>query len=244
MAVNKPFDWRQADRRLYLAAAILFPLIVLAGFGRTYYLKIFTGTPALPSILVHLHGLIMTVWIIFFIAQVWLIRTKKPKVHMNLGLFGIALAILIMVIGFFTGAGAAKHGSAASPPNIPPLAFFIVPFSDLVLFAAFFGAAIYYRKVPANHKRLMLLTVINFLPPAIARIPVPALTAFGPLFFFGVPTLIALGLVIYDTIQNKKLNRVFLIGSLILIASYPLRIMLSGTDAWMSFAAWVTSWAA
>lgn len=31
------------DRRLYLWAAILIPLIVLAGFARSYYLKGFRG---------------------------------------------------------------------------------------------------------------------------------------------------------------------------------------------------------
>ena len=41
-----------------------------------------------------------------------------------------------------------------------------------------------------------------------------------------------------------SLNKVFLIGSIVLIASYPLRLMISGTDAWTSFAAWLTSWAA
>jgi hypothetical protein len=90
----------------------------------------------------------------------------------------------------------------------------------------------------------MLLTVINFLPPALARIPLASIAAAGPLFFFGVPTALALGLVIYDTWRHRKLNRVFLAGALILVVSYPLRIIISGTDAWMRFAAWVTSWAA
>ncbi len=35
-----------------------------------------------------------------------------------------------------------------------------------------------------------------------------------------------------------------IIAAVVLIASYPVRLMISGTEAWMSFAAWVTSWAA
>ena len=106
------------------------------------------------------------------------------------------------------------------------------------------GAHKFSRKRPANHKRLMLLTVLNFLPPAVARIPVEIFQTAGPLFFFGVPTVLAIGLLVYDTWRNRKLNVVFLVGALALIVSYPLRIILSVTDAWMSFAAWVTSWAA
>lgn len=244
MAMNKPFDWRRSDRRLYLAAAILFPIIVLIGFGPTYYVRFAFDRPPVPSMLVHLHGILMTAWVGFFIAQVLLVRTKRQKVHMNLGLLGIALAILVIVVGFFTAAASAKFGSASAPPDIPPLAFFIVPFVDLLMFAGLFGAAIYYRTRPANHKRLMLLTVINFLPPAVARIPVDAFQVLGPLFFFGVPAVLAIGLLVYDTWRNRKLNLPFLVGALVLIASYPLRIIISSTGAWMSLAAWVTSWAA
>lgn len=244
MASAVPFDWRAADRRLYLAAAIIFPLIIIIGFGRTYYFKQFTGTPALPTTLVHIHGLLMSAWVGLFITQVFLIRTKRAKVHMKLGLLGIALAVLILIVGFFTAAHAAKFGSPSAPPDIPSQAFFVVPFVDLLFFAAFFGLAIYYRKQLANHKRLMLLTAINFLPPAIARVPLPALQAFGPLFFFGVPIVIMIAVIAYDTWQTGKLNRFLLFGSIALALSYPLRLMLSGTDAWMGFATWVTSWAA
>jgi hypothetical protein len=37
--MDGPLERRLFDRRLYLATAILFPLIVVIGFGRTYYLK-------------------------------------------------------------------------------------------------------------------------------------------------------------------------------------------------------------
>ncbi len=244
MAMNEPFDWRQFDRRLFAAIAVLFPLIVLIGFGRTYYLKFAFGAPPLPSTLVHLHGLVMTLWVGYFIAQVWLIRSKKAKVHMKAGLVGIALAAAVIVIGFFTAVAAAKFGSQSSPPDISPLSFAIVPLVDILIFAIFFGLAVYYRKRPANHKRLMLLTVVNFLPPAIARIPLDFVASAGPLLYFGVPAVMAIGLLINDTHRNGKLNRVFLYGSILLIVSYPLRLMLSGTTAWLSFANWLTTWAA
>ncbi len=243
MATNELFDWRQSDRRLFAAVALLFPIIILIGFARTYYLKAFFGTPPVPSLLVHVHGLVMTAWVFYFIAQVWLIRSKRARVHMRAGMLGIALAIVVLVVGFFTAAAAAL-GSASTPPDIPPLSFMIVPMTDLVMFAVLFGAAIYYRTRPAHHKRLMLLTVINFIPPAIARIPIESLQATGPLFFFGAPTVMIVGLLIYDTWRNRKLNRVFLIGSIILIASYPVRLIMMATNVWLSFAAWVTSWAA
>ena len=117
MAMNEPFDWRRSDRRLFAAAAILFPIIVGIGFARTYYLKFAFGNPPVPSLLVHVHGLLMTLWVGFFIAQVWLIRTKNARVHMKIGLLGIALAIAVIFVGFFTAVAAAKFGSPSFPPE-------------------------------------------------------------------------------------------------------------------------------
>jgi hypothetical protein len=244
MAMNAPFDWRRSDRRLFALVAVAFPLIVLIGFSRTYYLKFAFGDPAVRSPLVHLHGLLMTAWVVFFITQVVFIRTKHARVHMRTGMIAIGLAVLMIIVGFFTAVAAAKNPSAAAPPGIPPLSFMAVPLFDMVMFAGLFAAAIYYRKRPAAHKRLMLLTVINFLPPAIARFPVDSLQALGPLFFFGVPAVLAIGLLIYDTRRNGKLSRPFLIGAIALIASYPLRLAMSGTEAWTAFATWLTTWAA
>ena len=244
MATNEPLDWRRSDRRLFAAAAILFPIIVLIGFARTYYLKLAFATPPLPSMLVHVHGLLMTLWIGLFVVQVWLIRSKNAKVHMKLGILGIALAIAVIFAGFFTAAAAAKYGPTSTRSGIPPLVFFAVPLFDLALFAVLFGAAIYYRRQPANHKRLMLLTALNFLPPALARIPIETIQSTGPLFFFGLPTVLAIGTIAYDTWQNRRLNVVFLAGAIVLVASYPIRIVLSGTEAWLRFATWLTTWAA
>ncbi len=244
MAMNEPFDWRRSDRRIFAAIAILFPTIILIGFARTYYLKFIFGGESTSTLLVHTHGLLMSAWVIFFITQVWLIRSKRAKVHMSLGMLGIALAIAVIVVGFFTAVSAAKYGSPSTPPGIPPLGFLAVPFLDIVVFPILFAAAIYYRKRPANHKRLMLLTVFGFLPPGLGRFPVESLHSLGPLFFLGVPVLLAIGFFIYDTWRNRKLNVVFLTGTIFFVASFPLRIILSGSEAWMRFAEWLTTWAA
>jgi hypothetical protein len=241
MAVNEAFLERMRERRVYLIAAILFPLIILIGFARTYYLKGLFGAPPLASIVVHLHGGIMTAWVALFVGQVFLIRTKNIRIHQTLGFAGIALAVLILISGFLTAIAAGKNGAVSFPPDIPRLAFLVVPIFDLIVFAVLFAAAVYYRKRAANHKRLMMLTAINFLPPALGRFPIAGLQSLGPLFFFGVPTVLTIIALVYDTWQNRKLNKVFLAGAIFLIASYPLRIAIAGTEPWLAFAAWLTT---
>lgn len=232
---------RRFDRRLYLAAAIAFPLIVLAGFGRTYYAKGLFASPPLPSALVHVHGLVMTAWVVLFVAQVRFIAARRVRLHQRLGYAAVGLAALLIVTGIPTALRAAKFGSAASPPDVPPLAFLAVPLFDLVMFAVLFGAAIAYRRQSAAHKSLMLLTAINFLPPAIARIPIPALQALGPLWFFGVPTVLAALVVVLDARRHGRVNWVFLAGTLLLVASYVGRLALMTTDPWLRLATWMTS---
>lgn len=240
MAMNVPIDRWRSDRRIFAATAILFPIFVLIGFAPTYYLKFAFANNPLPSILVHLHGLLMTTWIALFVTQVFLISSKKIKLHQKLGILGVVLAPMIVIVGWMTGIAAAARGSA--PPGLPPLAFLIVPFGDMVIFAILFAAAIYYRRKPANHKRLIFLTVLNFLPPALGRFPAP-MPSDSPSFFFGVPDVIAISFLIFDTWKNRQMNMVYLAGTLLLIGSHIIRLTFANSEAWMGFAAWLTSWA-
>ena len=117
----------------------------------------------------------------------------------------------------------------------------IVPFGDMIVFAILFGAAVYYRKNSPKHKRLMLLTMINFIPPAIARFPGGMTNDYGPLWFYGVPTVITIALIALDTWYNRKLNKVFLFAGIFLVAAMWIRLPLMSTSGWLSFAQWLVS---
>lgn len=241
MAINNAAERRAFERRFFLAIAILFPLTVLIGFAPTYYLKAFFNTPPIPRLMVHVHGFVMALWVALFIFQVYFVRSNRIKTHQRLGLFSALLGIVIIITGLITAVLAAKYGAVSTPPGVQPLEFMIVPFGDMVVFGALFAAAIYYRRNAANHKRLVLLTVLNFVPPAIARFPFGLTATFGPLWFFGTIDVLAIIFVIVDTWRNRKLNTVFLAGTIFLIASHWLRLAVSSSPTWVNFAAWLTS---
>ena len=238
MAATPRMPGRVNDRRLYILAAIITPLIVLAGFARTYYLKPFFSTPDLPDRIVHLHGIVMTTWVLLFIVQISLVATRRTRVHMRLGIAGAVLAVLVVVVGVLTALTAAARGATPGPP---PLAFLVVPLGDMFIFAVLIGLALYFRRQLQIHKRLMLLAAINLLTPAIARIPLSFIYNGGPLAFFGLTDLVLLGFVAYDTFKHRRLHPVFLWGSIFIIAMQPLRLLLAGTSLWMSFAAAMVS---
>ena len=239
MATNVDvFNPRLFDRKLFIAAAIGFPLIVLVGYFKSYYgSAFFADSRPLANTLVHAHGLVMSAWVLYFVAQVALIRTRNVKLHMTMGLAGIALAALVVVVGMAT-AYDAQLVRGAAPPGVNPHAFFIFPASDMSLFVILFAAAIYYRKKSAEHKSLMLLTAINFLPAALFRLPVvsPENMVW---WAFGAPALLTIAILAFHTWKHRKLNKVFASGAALLLIAVPLRPIISETNAWLSFVGWL-----
>ncbi len=238
MAINQNLlSPRQADRRLFLVAAIGFPLFVLIGYFKSYYASAFFDSPPVATNLVHVHGVVMSLWVIYFTVQILLIRTKNFKLHMTMGLIGIALAVVVVVTGTATAYDANLVRKSA-PPGFDPYAFFLIPMGDMFRFVVYFAAAIYFRKSPAEHKSLMLLTAINFLPAALFRIPVVP-PEYATLWAFGAADLIALACLAWHSFKHGKVNVVFAAGVVSMIVLTPIGIFLGGTSAWQNVAAWL-----
>lgn len=226
------------DRRLHLTVAVVFALFILLGFGRSYYFRGLFDVPPVSSPLVQVHGLLMTAWVVLFIVQVRLVARRDVGLHRRLGYGAVGLATLIVLTGVPTAVRAAKYGSASAPPDIPPLSFLAVPLFDLVMFAVLFGGALYYRRQPTAHKSLMLLSAVNFLPPALGRVDIFSL---GPIWFLGVPVVLALTCLWLEARRYGRLNRVFAAGVALFVVSYVVRIAIMGTEPWLAFADWLTS---
>jgi hypothetical protein len=229
------------DRYLYAALAALFVTLVFTGFARTYYLSLLLNGPPLPSMLVHLHGIVMTAWVVLFVVQVTLISQHQVRVHQRLGYMAIGLAVLIVVIGLRTALEAAAHGSLSTPQGFSQPTFSAVPLGDLLLFTLLFSGAVYFRKNPARHKGLMLLTVANFLPPALGRLPFAVVQSNPVVFGLGVPAGLAILCVAYDAWKRGRVDRLLLGAAVLFVASFPARIALIPTPAWANASAWLAT---
>lgn len=236
MAITSNYLRPPSDGKLFPAAAIGFPLLILIGYFKSYYFSAFFDSKPLANSLVHLHGAVMTLWVIFFAAQIRLARSKNIRLHRSLGKAGAVLAALVIIVGLLT-AYDSHIVRRTAPPGINPDGIALVALFDMVMFALFFAAAIFYRKRPTEHKTLMLLTAINFLPAALFRLS-PVSEKLTILWAYGVPDLLAVGCVIWLSVKHRRLNRVFALAVLFLIISQPLRIVLAGTETWLQLAAW------
>ena len=228
---------KRRTRRFYVGMAIAIAITVFAGFSRSYFLKAYYGTPEL-SLLLHVHGLVFTTWVLFFLAQTTLVATGRTYLHRRMGIAGAVLAALVIVLGTTTAILRVKGGSAPVP-GVPPLAFLAIPLGDMVVFTILVGSALYFRHRLEAHKRLMTLSMISLLSAPIARLPFGVLQA-GPPAFFGLADLFIVAMLVYDLVTRRKVHPATIWGGLLIVASQPLRLMIAGTPAWMAFASWLT----
>ena len=229
---------RQGTRRFYVGVAIAVLITVFLGFSRSYFLKAYYGTPEL-SLHVHIHGLVFTSWVLLFLAQTTLVATDRTDLHRKLGVGGAVLAALLLIMGTTTAILRVKGGGSSPIPGVPPLSFLAVPLFDMVVFAMLIGAGLVLRSRPDTHKRLMTLGTIALTSAPIARLPF--VRPLGPPGFFGLTDLFIVAMLVYDLATRRKVHPATIWGGLVILASQPLRLMISGTPAWLTFAGWLTS---
>jgi hypothetical protein len=173
--------------------------------------------------------LVFTAWLVLLIVQSGLVRADRVDLHKRLGIAGAVLAALMVGLGLYVAINGARRGVSAD--GMAPLAFMIFPFGQVLLFAGFIGLALWKRRQPELHRRLILLGTICTLTPAISRLvdKRSALASFLTLAFVIVA-------MIHDWKTRRRVHPVYIWGGAIMLVSGPLRAALGNSAAWQSFA--------
>jgi hypothetical protein len=240
---------RRSTSSFYVWMSAACAVLAFGGFAPTYWLQLapqtFIGSP-----LVHLHALLFSTWTLFFLFQTILAARERLDGHRAWGLLGISLATAMVFVGSAAATESLNDRLTAGLGD-QARAFFIVPISLMVLFGGFVFAAIASVKRTEAHKRLMLLATISIIPPAVARVSfalnvgmVPGLRpGLGPLRT--AESVVASGLIadafivigmMYDWRTRGRPHSAYVVGGLILIAIQVLRVPVSTTHWWYSFA--------
>jgi uncharacterized membrane protein YozB (DUF420 family) len=227
------------ERRFYTGMALAILMTVFVGFARSFFLRpLFPNWPSPSETIFYIHGTVFSTWIALLLVQASLVAGGRTDLHRRVGPFGVALAAIMVVLGVFAALIAARRPTGFVDVPVPPLQFLAVPIFDIVLFALFVGMAVVRRRDPQSHKRWMLLATINLVTAAVARWPVAY--NFGPAVFFAVTDLFLVPLIIWDFRTRGRLHHATLLGGLPIVASQPLRLVVSGTEGWLAFAGWLT----
>jgi FtsH-binding integral membrane protein len=222
------------QKHFYRVVGLLALAVMFVGFAPSFFLKPMFHKPPPLTLLLVVHGTIMTAWFLLFLVQAQLGASRNLRLHRQLGVAGVVLAAAVFVAGMAVAITGARMGHSPGPP---PLVFLAIPFTDMVVFAVLAGSAIAFRRRTEFHKRLMLLAVVGLLTAAVARTP----WIQGQVLYACATTVaIALACVAWDTSRHRRLHPAFGWGFALIALSWPLRLWMSGTAGWLAFAHWLT----
>lgn len=217
-------------RPLYVALSALMALIAVVGFWPTYYGPL-ARLSLTQSPLIHLHALVFTGWLALFSAQAVLAATGRLRWHLRLGRVGMAYGVAVAIMGLTTGVMRA----AALPRGGQAEGLLYVAVVDMLVFASFFGAALWFRRRPEAHKRLMTVAATTLLVAAVGRMPFlpPAPGGLAVMFLvWSSPVLLA---VAHDWRHQRGVHPVYVAGLVVFafrVWSEPLAL----TSPWTAFA--------
>jgi hypothetical protein len=208
---------RPRRSRFFTGMSMILLLIVLIGFARTFYLRAFFEVPAIPAH-VYLHGAVLTAWFVWFCLQTCLVAVGRSDLHQRLGIVGAMLGAAVIVANGMLLAAIVPRLHALLYEG--PFGAVVVSralwgdFTSVIAFTVFLSSALWFRRRPEVHKRLMLLASVSIVGqalgriahwPAFAAIPSVSLPAGGLLFFLGA-------LVIHDLLTTKRVHPATMIG--------------------------------
>ena len=221
--VREPFPARRpTDQDFFLAYVAVIWCAVLGGFVPEVIQHLRTNAAPYP-IGVHVHAVVSVAWLALLTSQTLLIRNKRAPLHRRFGMAGAALAVAVVVVGFWA-ALSVESLRLGTPASRPP--FLSIELSNIIEFGGLVIAAISLRNQPSAHKRLILLATLSLTPAAFNR-------ALGKPFLhpllgngvwqtwvqiFAATSILVLGIGIYDLVTRRRLHPAWLVGALWILA--------------------------
>ena len=234
------------DRNFFLFLLILIWAALASGFG--FDMVRLNGLGKLHfSLLVHIHMVVYTAWLVLFTTQILLVRSKKLAVHKKLGLVSLGLIPLMVIFGFIAAYMVAKRDYGT--PN-SDLHFICVQFGNVIMFTTLAGVGLYLRKNYVVHKRLMIMATIVLTEPGFARWFSYKISPFFGDYFWNFKTLsqgygrfwtyevlpqlvLMLALGAYDLLTRKKLSKAYVWGLLFFVLVTGIEGFLYYSDTWL-----------
>ena len=225
-------------QKVYRNTAIFIILIMIGiqwGFYRTY-------TSEFPNfinktITIHVHGILLMMWMILLIVQPLLINTGRTQLHRTIGKVSWVLGPLIIVSMFLVGRGSYGRSIGNIPEQVN-LATMVLDIRGYLTFAIFWALAMFYRKNSASHMRYMIATGMLAIGPGVGRGLISSGVDFPTaLTITDVLDLVIVGTLLgFDLYRNKNYKPFLIVFVVFLIGAILWQV--KDGDAWQSFARW------
>lgn len=192
------------SRYFYFCMSLAMAGLVVWGFSHTVEASLFHASPPRPVIL-WMHGAAFSTWVIFFIVQSALVRVRKVSVHRFLGWFGAGIATVMVGLGFTVAVVMTRFDTFVLHQKGVD-AFLSIPVTDMIVFGVCIALAVYWRKRPEYHRRLVFIATCELMDAAIGRFD---FWFNHSLFYVGLDLLIALGMM-RDWVVDGRVHKVYL----------------------------------
>jgi len=212
-SVPAPIEWKASatkqlkrflSRYFYFCMSLVMAGFVVWGFSHTVDARLLHATPPRP-LLLWFHGAAFSAWVAFFIVQSGLVRVRKVSVHRTVGWFGAALATTMVISGFIVSVVMLRFDIAVlHRKNVA--SFLSVLWGDMIIFGMCMPLAIYFRKRPEYHRRLVFMASCQLMQAAFVRFHY---IGYHDLFYPALDVLIVAG-ILRDLLVDGRVNRVYL----------------------------------
>jgi len=215
----------QSERLFYVIAGIVMLIATTAGF-RLFLAqgKGFGGEEITRQIvqLVVIHGLAMFSWIVLFLVQSIFILNGNRRLHMRIGVFGAALAGVMVILGSATAILSTHHNPDVYQPLGGARFFLATMLGEMLGFGALVAIAVIYRRRAEIHRPMMLLASLMIISGSLARCPyISRFAIMPPLYVLGPALVLGALFLVLQWAMVRAVSRWYAIGySAVVVASF------------------------
>ena len=221
------------DRRIYVVWIGVVWAAIVAGFGLDF-VRYLSETPPPPFIL-HAHAAVFVLWLGLVTLQILWVEMGNLRRHKQLGWLTVAVSALMVPLGL--AAAFVDQARQVAHPDYAPQ-FLALEFEEMIAFSVFMTAGVFFRKNPAAHKRLMLLSAVAISDAGSARIwlmgiktEVPGLFGWWLQYFWGI-FLILVAMAVWDLWRRGRIHPAVLFGAALLWTGEIVVTILNFSPAW------------
>jgi len=206
---------------------------ILAGFGLDF--ARYQGEAPPPPFILHFHAAVFVLWLTLVTLQILWVEMGNLRRHKQLGWLTVAVSVLMVPLGLT--AALVDQARQVTHSDYAPQ-FLALEFEEMIAFSVFMTAGVIFRRSPAAHKRLMLLSAVAISDAGFARIWImgiktetPGLFGFWLQYFWGI-FLILVAMGVWDLWRRGRIHPAVLFGAALLWAGEIITTLLNFSPTW------------
>jgi hypothetical protein len=237
-----PPEARGFSRRFFTGMAILMLATSIAGFAPAILNP--AGRRAPLSLLDAVHGIVFFAWLVLFLVQALLVESRRVGWHRRVGRASAFALLALIPLGYavtitMVRRGFDLSGDQAVGQQLDAQTASIFNFGDLLTFALLALGALWFRRRPAIHKRLMLFANIHLMGAPITHL-LGHNRLLTPITVIGVFALFLLAAVVGDFLPDKRVHPLTAGLAVLSFAMLPVEGAVVGpSSAWHHLVEWL-----